>query len=112
VVPVGDPERVDEIVELPDEQIDRPEVGAALRVVRTPAVADLVVEDDRAAVLREVGEHEQVVVRRAGAAVECDQRGGSMRIRGEVAVDSVPALGDVAVEAKRSLSLVHARNRT
>ena len=111
MVPVGDPERVDKIVELPDEQVDRPEVGAPLRVVRAPAVADLVVEDDSAAVLREVGEHEQVVVRRAGAAVKGDEWGGSIRVaRTEVAVDSVPRLGDVTVEAKGSLGFSHGRN--
>jgi hypothetical protein len=31
VVAVGDPERADEVVQLPDEQVDRPEVGAAVR---------------------------------------------------------------------------------
>ena len=30
VVAVGDPERVDEVVQLADEQVDRPEVGAAV----------------------------------------------------------------------------------
>src|SRR5256714_12075329 len=52
VMPVGDPERVYEVVEVADEQRDRPEIGAAVGLVRAPAVADLVVEDDRAAVLR------------------------------------------------------------
>ena len=46
---VGDPERADEVVQLADEQVDRPEVGAAVRVVRAAAVAELVVVDDRAA---------------------------------------------------------------
>ena len=111
MVPAGDSERVDQVVELADEQVDRPEIRAALRVVRAPAVADLVVEDDSAAVLREVGEHEQVVVRRAGAAVKGDEWGGSIGVaRAKVAVDSVPRLGDVTVEAKGSLAFSHGRN--
>ena len=73
MVPAGDSERVDQVVELADEQVDRPEVGAAFGIVRAPTVADLVVEDDRAAVLREVREDEQVVVRRAGTTVERDE---------------------------------------
>jgi hypothetical protein len=65
VVPVGYPERLDEVVELPDKEIDRPEVRAAIRIVRAAAVAELVVVDDRAT-LGEVGKREQVVVCRAG----------------------------------------------
>ena len=111
MVPVGDSERVDQVVELADEKVDRPEIRAALRVVRAQPVADLVVEDDRATVLREVGEREQVVVRRAWAAVKGDEWGGRIGVvRAEVAVDSVPGLGDVIVEAKRSLSFLHRRN--
>ena len=111
MVPAGDSERVDQVVELADEQVDRPEIRAALRVVRAPAVADLVVEDDRAAVLREVGEREQIVVRRAWAAVEGDEWGGRIRVvRAEITVDSKPGLGDVTVEAKLGLSFSHRRN--
>src|SRR5947209_5794654 len=73
-VSIGDSERLDEVVQLPDEELDRTEVGAALGVVRRAAVPDLVVEDDRAAVSREVGHRKQVVVRRARAAVERDER--------------------------------------
>src|SRR2546422_8290530 len=103
MVPAGDSERVDQVVKLADEQVDRPEIRAALRVVRAPAVADLVVEDDRAPVLREVGEREQIVVRRAWAAVEGDEWGGRIGVVREAAFDSVPRLGDIAVEPKRSL---------
>ena len=111
MVAAGDAERVDEVVELADEQVDRPEIRAALRVVRAPAVADLVVEDDRAPVLREVGEREQIVVRRAWAAVEGDEWGGRIGVvREEVAFDSVPRLGEFAVEPKRSLVFSHRRN--
>src|SRR5205814_5713224 len=110
VMATGDPERIDEVVELADEQLDRPELGAALRVVRRASVSDLVVEDDRAAV-REVGKRKQVVVRRARAAMERDQRRGGVRVvRVQVAVDSVPGLGDVTVEAEGGLALVHAEN--
>src|SRR6266550_5477075 len=113
MVPAGDSERVDQVLELADEKVDRPEIRAALRVVRAPAVADLVVEDDRAPVLREVGEREQIVVRRAWAAVEGDEWGGRRIgvVREEVAFDSVPRLGDIAVEPKRSLVFSHRRKR-
>src|SRR3954454_12686219 len=98
-MPFGDSERVDEVVELADEQVDGPEVGSALRVVRAPAVADLVVEDDRPAVMREVGEREEVVVRCAGATVKGDEGGGSIGLaRPQLTVDSIPRLGDVAIE--------------
>src|SRR5438477_7027084 len=73
VVTVGDPERVDEVVKLANEQVDRPEVGAAVRVVRAPTVAELVVMDDRPAA-GEVGEREEVVVGRAWPAVKDDER--------------------------------------
>ena len=75
VVAVGDPERVDEVVQLADEQVDRPEVGAAVRVVRAAAVAELVVVDDGPAV-GEIGEREEVVVGRAWPAVKDDERRG------------------------------------
>ncbi len=55
VVAFGDPERLDEVVQLADEEVDRPEVGAAVRVVRAAAVAELVVVDDGPS-LAEVGE--------------------------------------------------------
>src|SRR5512133_3997342 len=112
MVPVGDSERVHQVVELADDTVDRPEIRAAHRVVRAPAVADLVVEDDRAAVLHEVGEREQIVVRRAWTAVEGDERGGRIGVvRAEVTVDSEPGLGDVTVEAKRGISFLHRRKR-
>jgi len=57
-VAVGDPERVHEVVQLAHEEVDRPEVGAAVRVVRATAVPELVVVDDGAAVGK-VGERER-----------------------------------------------------
>src|SRR6266487_1503621 len=49
------------------------------RIVRAAPVADLVVEDDRA-VISEIDEREQVVVGRARATVERDQRRGSIGV--------------------------------
>src|SRR2546423_1014591 len=43
VVAAGESERVDEVVQLADEELDGPEVGAALWVVGAAAVAELVV---------------------------------------------------------------------
>ena len=92
VVAVGDPEGIDEVVELADEELDRPELGAAVGIVRAAAVADLVVVDD-GAVGREIREREEVVVRPARAAVEDDERCGSVRGPGaQVAGDAVPRL--------------------
>ena len=45
VVAIGDPERVDEVVQLADEELGRPELGAAVRIVRAAAAPDLVVVD-------------------------------------------------------------------
>jgi hypothetical protein len=73
VVAVGDPERADEVVQLSDEQVDRPEVCAAVGVVRAAAVAELVVVDDGPAV-GEIGEREEVVVGRARTTVQNDER--------------------------------------
>jgi len=46
-VPVGDSERLDEVVQLADEELDRPEICTAVRIVRAAAVPELVVMDDR-----------------------------------------------------------------
>ena len=73
-MPVDDAERVDEVVQLAHEEIDRPEVGAPVGAMRAAAVAELVVVDDRPAVTRQIGQGQQVVVRGAGAAVKDDER--------------------------------------
>ena len=98
VMAVGDPERVDEAVQFSNEQVDGPEVGAAIRIVSAAAVAELVVVDDgpRAG---EVREGEQVVVRRAGAAVEHDERRRSVGGAGsQIARHAVPGLPALAFE--------------
>ncbi len=61
-------------MQLPDEEVDGPEVGAAFREVGGAAVAYLVVEDDLPPVTGEVGQREQVVVRAPGPAVQHDER--------------------------------------
>jgi hypothetical protein len=73
VVAVGDSERVDEVVELANEELDRPEVGAPVRIVRAAAVPELVVVDDRAAV-GQVGDRQEIVVGGPGPAVQDDER--------------------------------------
>ena len=108
VVAVGDPERVDEVVQLADEELGRPELGPAVRVVRAAAVAELVVVDDRALV-GEVCEREEVVVRRAGAAVEDDERRGRRGVAGlQLACHAVPGLG--FAEGNGALAHVHLRD--
>src|SRR5262245_15344011 len=49
VIPIADAELLDEVRELPDEELHGPEVAAAVGQVRGSAVAELVVEDERAA---------------------------------------------------------------
>ena len=105
VVPAGDSERVDEVVELADEQVDGPEVAVPPLVVRRSAVADLVVEH-HGAVVGEVGQRQQVVVRRAGPPVERHERGGAVGT--ELAVDPVPGLGGLVVVAERNGPFAHA----
>jgi len=104
-VPRGDPEGRDEVLELAHEQVDRPEVAVSTLVVRRAAVADLVVEDDGASA-GEVGQRQQVVVRRAGTAVERQQRRGPVGT--ELAVDPVPGLRGLAVLLERNRALPHA----
>ena len=110
MVAVGDPERVDEVVQLADEEVDRPEVGAAVRIVRAAPVAELVVVDDGTSV-GEVGEREEVVVRRAGAAVEDDERRGRSGIAGpQLAGHAVPGLR--LVEGDGAVAHLHLRDST
>ena len=111
---VGDPERVDEVVQLPDEQVDRPEVGAAVGVVGAAAVAELVVVDDGPAV-GEIGEREEVVVGRAWTAVKNDERRGRGRVAGpQLARHAVPGLRVLAGEREGhgALARIHRRDST
>jgi hypothetical protein len=55
-----EPERVKEVVQLPDEEAEGPEVVATFRQVGGAAVAYLVVEDDLPPVAGEVGQREQL----------------------------------------------------
>jgi hypothetical protein len=106
VVPPGDAERVDEVVQLPNEELGRPELGAAVRIVRAAPAAQLVVMHDRAAV-GEVDEREEVVVRPARAAVEDDER--RRPVGSQIARDPVPRLRVIAAvrEGDGSLEYVH-----
>ena len=106
VVAVADPEVVDEVRELAHEELDRPEVGAALGQVRRLAVSELVVEDDGPAVVREIGEREEVVVRRARPAVQRDER--RRPVRPELALHAIPGL----VPVELGVALFHERNST
>jgi hypothetical protein len=60
-------------VQLAHEELDRPEIGAAVREVCAPAVAQLVVKDDRPANAREIAQRQQLVVHGAWAAVKHHQ---------------------------------------
>ena len=114
VVAVGDPERADEVVQLPDEQVDRPEVGAAVGVVGAAAVAELVVVDDGPAV-GEIGEREEVVVGRAWTAVKNDERCGRRRVAGpQLPRHAVPGLRVLAGEREGhgALARIHRRDST
>ena len=107
VVALSQPERVDEVVQLAHEEIDRPEVGAALRVVRAAPVAELVVVDDGAAAVGKVRDREQVVVRARPA-----RRGGRSAAVGagivgaQVAGDAIPGLGRLVADVERNRALV------
>jgi len=81
VVAARDPERVDEVVELADEEIDCPEVAVAPLVVCAAAVTDLVLEDDRA-FTGEIGERQEVIVRCSRTAVQSDEWGRSVGVVG------------------------------
>jgi hypothetical protein len=71
-VAVGDAQRLHQIVQLRQEELNRPEVGCRVRQMRGPAVAELVVVHD-GPVTGQRRQPEQVVVRAAGAAVQHDQ---------------------------------------
>lgn len=75
VVVVLDPQMRQQIGEFGEKELDGPEgaIAALLREMRGFAAAELVVEDHRDCVLGcEVEEREKVIVRDAGAAVECN----------------------------------------
>jgi len=103
VVAPGDAELVDQAGQLGGEPGHGVVVGAAVGKVRRPAVAGLVVEDDGAAVVRQVDQGQQVVVGRARAAVHGDQRrrAGPGPGGGQVANHLIPDL--VALEVGISL---------
>ena len=54
VMPLAHAERIDEVVKLAHEQINRPEIGSLVGKVRAPPVAELVVVDYRPPVAREI----------------------------------------------------------
>jgi hypothetical protein len=54
VVAVSNAQVLEQVRELADEELDRPELGATVRQMRRVAVPDLVVEDDRAATTRKI----------------------------------------------------------
>ena len=102
-----DPESIDEVVELPDEKLGRPELRTAVRIVRAAPAAELVVVDDGAAV-GEIDEREQVVVGRPRPAVEHDERWRLAGIPGtQVARDAVPRLRLLAAEREGDGALAH-----
>ena len=102
------PQRVDEIVQLAHKQLDRPEVGTPIGEVRAAPIAQLVVVDDSPAIMREIRERQEVVVRRAGAAMENDQRRWSAGVvRTQVARDAKPRVGDLIAEIERNRALSH-----
>jgi len=109
-VPVGDSERLDEVVQLADEELDRPEICTAVRIVRAAAVPELVLMDDRAAV-GEVGEREEIVVRPARPSVQHDEwRRRVCVARSQVAGHAVPRLR--FREGSGAFANVHARDST
>lgn len=100
VVVARDAEVREQVVELPHEEVGRPEgcVEAFLAQVRRVAVAELVVEDEGDVVAVGVGQgrqRQQVVVARAWSAVEQDER-PARAARRKVAVDFVPRLAFLA----------------
>jgi hypothetical protein len=97
-------ELVAEGVQLVEEELERP---VDVRLLLRAAAADLVVEDDRARVLGESFERREVVVRRAGTAVEREQR-RSPRL--ELAGDAIPRAAARMLE--RSLARAHAAPRS
>jgi hypothetical protein len=87
VIPVGDAELIEEILELVEKEVDGPEVGAFVSQMRRASVAELIVVDDRTSRAGDVGHRQQIVVCSARSAVGGDERGDARR---EVASHSVP----------------------
>jgi hypothetical protein len=110
VVPIGHAESLDEVVQLADEEVDRPKVGSSVRVMGAAAVAELVVVDD-GPVTCEVDQREDVVVRRAGAAVKDDERRWHSGVaRPQLAGHAVPGLR--LVEGDGALAHLHVHDST
>ena len=103
-MPIPDPERVDQIVQLADEEIDRPELGTAVREVTAAPIPELVVVDHRAAAAREIRHRQEVVVGRPGAAMQQDER-RRRGVRTDLAGDAKPRLGAFAVHVEPHLAL-------
>src|SRR5487761_1928234 len=78
---------VEQVVELVEEQIDRPEVLAFVGSVRRAPATELVVVDDRPTPKGERGQREHIVMGHTGSAVEHHQ-GGEWGL--EVTGDPVP----------------------
>src|SRR3954447_12097288 len=94
VVLVLGPEAAEKVVELLEEQVDGPEVGALVRQVRGLAAPELVVGAHRPALLREPRHSERVVVCGAGPSVEDHDRWSGPELPG----DAVPRPPVVEVE--------------
>src|SRR4030095_13148972 len=95
----GDAEMLDEIVELVDEQLHGPEIGALVAQMRRKAAAQLIIMDDRADTLCQALEAIEIVVRRAGTAME---RHNGQLAAVELARDAIPGL--VAPEVREAFA--------
>ena len=81
----------EQVLEVVDEEVDRPEAVRLLRQERRAAAADLVVEHDGYRCIgREVRKGEKVVVHEAGPAVQADERRARAIL--QIAEDLVPGL--------------------
>src|SRR3954453_23961173 len=98
VVLVLGPEAAEKVVELLEEQVDGPEVGALVGQVRGLAGTKLVVVDDRPALLREPRHPQRVVVCGAGPSVEDHDRWPGPELPG----DAVPRPPVVEVDVSGS----------
>src|SRR5690349_469668 len=87
MIVVGDTELLEKILELVEEQADRPEVGAFVSKMRRPPVAELIVVNDRTAREGDVGHGQQIVVRATRTAMGRDEWCAAGR---EITCDAVP----------------------
>src|ERR1044071_4246087 len=74
MIGAGDPEHLQQVRELVEEQLDGPEIDALVGQVGRAAAAQLVVVDDGASALREPFEPLRIVVPTAGTAMQDDDR--------------------------------------